>query len=82
MDPLPIVNRIFGELFDIPVSALTPSTTREQIAGWDSVAHLKLLLMLEDEGISLDPDEAVSLHTVGDVMDAVRQRGSRSEGEP
>lgn len=77
MDPFPVVERIFCDLFELEEGSLTLSMRREDIAGWDSVAQLKLLLMLEDEGVSLDPDEAISLSSVGEVVAAVRRQRSR-----
>jgi len=76
MDAMSLVERIFNELFGTAAGTLRPDTSREQVDGWDSVAHIKLLLMLENEGISLEPDEAVSMHTVGDVVAAVQQQAA------
>ncbi len=74
MDAFAVVERIFCELFDLSEGSFSRETPREEIAGWDSVAHIKLLLMLEEEGVSLDPDEVFSMHTVGDVVAAVERR--------
>ncbi len=74
MNAFPVVERIFCELFDVPEGSLSAETSRQDVPGWDSIAHVKLLLMLEDEGVSLDPDEAISLATVGDVVAAVQRR--------
>ena len=78
MSAFPVVERIFCELFDVPEGSLSLAAGPQDVPGWDSVAHVKLLLMLEDAGVSLDPDEALSLHTVGDVVAAVeRHRNGR-----
>lgn len=73
MDAFAVVQKIFCELFDLPEGSFSVETPRQGIAGWDSVAHIKLLLMLEEEGVSLDPDEVLSMHTVGDVVAAVER---------
>lgn len=39
-----------------------------QTEGWDSLAHLRLLLAIEEEiGRTLDPEEAVGIDSLADV---------------
>jgi len=69
---------IFQEIFDDPQLALTPETSPNEIADWDSVAQVKLVLAIEEAfAIRFTSDEISSLRSVGDFMAAVaRQKGS------
>ena len=44
-------------------------------AGWDSLAHLRLILALEETiGRRLDPDEAVRIESLDDVTALLERR--------
>ena len=48
-------------------------TTPDEVEGWDSLQHINLLSLLEDEfGIQFDVEQIVSMETVGDIARAVR----------
>ncbi len=51
------------------VSDLTSSTTAEDIDGWDSLAHARLIMALENElGIRFPSDKLFDLDCVGDLV--------------
>jgi acyl carrier protein len=67
------IQDIFRQVFDDDNLAVLPETGRAQIAGWDSVAQVKLVLALEEEfGIRFTMDEVSSMNTVGDFVNAVK----------
>jgi acyl carrier protein len=48
-----------------PIELVTPESTPDTIEGWDSIAHLNLVLALEQEfGIQLLPEEIEQLLSV------------------
>jgi acyl carrier protein len=58
---------------------VTPDTRRRDVADWDSVAHVKLILSLEEEfGIRFSEDEVSSIQTVGELLDAVEAHKIRN----
>jgi acyl carrier protein len=78
MDRLFTLQEIFRQVFDDDALAVTPDTSRRDVADWDSVAHVKLILFLEEEfGIRFSEDEVSSLETVGDLLAAIESHKSR-----
>lgn len=72
MSTLLQLNIIFQEVFDDPQLVVEPGTSSSDLADWDSVAQVKLVLAIEEVfGIRLSSDELSSIHTVGDFMTAV-----------
>jgi acyl carrier protein len=72
MDRLFAIQEIFRQVFDDGAMAVTPDTSRRDVADWDSVAHVKLVLSLEEEfGIRFSEDEVSSMQTVGDILATV-----------
>jgi acyl carrier protein len=72
MDRLLVLQEIFRQVFDDDRLTVTPDTDQRDVAGWDSVAHVKLILSLEEEfGIRFTEDEVSSMQTVGDLLAAI-----------
>jgi acyl carrier protein len=54
------VQRIFSDVFSIPVDQLQSEASPETVSTWDSLNHLNLVLALEQEfGIQFTPEEAM-----------------------
>jgi acyl carrier protein len=69
------LNSIFQEVFDDPTLVVRPETSPSDIAGWDSLGQLKLVLAIEEAfGTQFTTDEAPDLHCVGDFMAALNRR--------
>ena len=48
---------------------VTDTTTADQIAGWDSLAHVKIIMAIEEEfGIRLRGVEIIRLRTIMDLQ--------------
>jgi acyl carrier protein len=72
MDRLFVLQDMFRQVFDDDGLVVTEETSRRDIADWDSVAHVKLVLSLEEEfGIRFNEDEVSSVQTVGDFLAAI-----------
>ncbi len=72
MDRLFVLQEIFRQVFDDDRLVIAPETSRREIADWDSVAHVKLILSLEEEfGIRFTEDEVSCVQTVGDFLAAI-----------
>jgi acyl carrier protein len=66
------LQEVFRQVFDDDGLVVTPATSRRDLADWDSVAHVKLILALEEEfGIRFSEDEVSAIETVGELLDAV-----------
>ncbi len=66
---------IFREVFDDPALVLRPETGPGDIAEWDSVAQVRLVLAIEEAfGVRFDTEEVADLHCVGDFVAALKRR--------
>ena len=80
MDRLFAIQEIFRQVFDDAAMVVTPVTSRRDVADWDSVAHVKLILSLEEEfGIRFSEDEVSSIQTVGDFLDAIESHKDQNK---
>ena len=62
-----------------PAIVILPSTTMADTEGWDSFAHINLILAIEDAfGIEFDADEIPQLVEVQNIVSALMARGALS----
>jgi len=74
MDRLTQLQRIFREVFDDEELRITPETSQKNLAGWDSVSQLKIILTVEAElGMRFETEEVSSARSVAEML-AVIQR--------
>jgi acyl carrier protein len=77
MDDLvwPVLIDEIRETFDEPSLVVEPSTTAEDVEGWDSVSNIELMVALEARfGISFRTGEIASLKNVGELADAIARK--------
>jgi acyl carrier protein len=68
---------VFAKVFGRPI-ALEDSLTASQVRGWDSLTNIRLLDAVErDFAISLSVTEAMSLDSVGSLVNVVHEKLSR-----
>ena len=59
---------LFQDVLDNPGLALTPDTQAADVPGWDSVAHITLVVVIEQKfGIHFNTAEIEELRNVGDL---------------
>ena len=69
------VEQIFAEVFSIPENKVQDSLELHQIAAWDSMAHMTLIVRIEEVfKIELTGDEIADVKSVADVRKALRAR--------
>ena len=69
MDRFEQLRDIMALTFDVAPDTITTETTRESCAKWDSLAHLNLMLALEDGfGVTLTVDEMAELTSVTAIL--------------
>lgn len=69
------LTEVFHETFDIDTITLTPQTTAADVAGWDSVKMVVIILAVEERfGIKLRSREVDNLKNVGDLAEAVKSK--------
>jgi acyl carrier protein len=81
----PLVYEAIREVFDDDTLTVSRQTAPADIAQWDSLAQLNLMLVLEDKfGVHFSPDELTMPKNVGDLIESISRRanhrGSNGEG--
>ena len=65
---LPKLTPIFHEVFDDEDIVLSEKTTAKDVSGWDSLAHIRLLLTIERRfHVKFSAAEISRLKSVGDL---------------
>ena len=70
------VTAMLADLFQVEIAADAGDVRRDEIAGWDSISHLHLVLELEQTfQIAIGDDEVVELNSLGDILALLASRG-------
>lgn len=69
------IRRIASDVLGVPASQLTEASSPETVESWDSVAHLSLVLALEQAvNVQFDPEDIEKMRTVGAIEAMVRSK--------
>jgi acyl carrier protein len=69
------LNRVFRDVFDDETMEVSPQTTAKDVDGWDSLAHIRLILSVEKAfGIRFTTSEIGKLENVSDLAALIRTR--------
>jgi len=69
------LTQVFQDVFEDDVLVISRSTTAADVAGWDSLQHVTLILQVERRfGFRLSSAEVADLKSVGDLLDIVQRR--------
>lgn len=73
MKPETVVSRVVG----VPEDAVHDGTSNEELSEWDSLAHVNLVLELEQVyGVSISTAQAVKMKDVATIKDVLRSAGA------
>ena len=66
---------IFRDIFDDDNLIITKSTTSSDISGWDSLAHIRLIVAIEKFfEIRFTADEIFELENVGEMVSLITRK--------
>lgn len=66
---------LLADILDTDSVTLADGTTADDLPGWDSIAHIKLIIALEGElGIRFTSDEAAAPENVGKFVDLIQAK--------
>jgi acyl carrier protein len=66
---------IFAEVFDDEAIVLTPETTAEDVDGWDSLNHIRLIVSVEQAfKIKFSTPEIAKLKNVGELVGLIASK--------
>ena len=69
------LSEIAADHFDLPGIVLAPETTASDVPGWDSLAHIQLLMLVENSfGVRFKASEVSSFANVGQLADRIQSR--------
>lgn len=74
-DILEEMTGVFREVFDDETTHLSRSTTAADVAGWDSLSHIEMIVAMEKHfGIQFKSLDLQKLQNVGDLADLIKQK--------
>ena len=66
---------IFCDVLDMEKITLRPEMTAADVTGWDSIAHIRLIVAIEQAfNVQFDSDEINSLESVQDLVSLVEKK--------
>ena len=69
------LTQVFQDVFEDDDLVISRGTTAADVAGWDSLQHVTLILQVERRfGFRLSSAEVADLKSVGDLLDIVQRR--------
>ena len=69
------LTQVFQDVFEDDDLVISRATTAADVAGWDSLQHVTLILQVERQfGFRLSSAEVADLKSVGDLLDIVQRR--------
>jgi acyl carrier protein len=69
------IQNVVREQLDDDDIVLSLSTVANAVEGWDSLAHVRIIIAVEEEfGVQFHTSDIISLHNVGDLVDLVEAR--------
>jgi acyl carrier protein len=71
------VRQLAAESFEVPESAIEPTTSPETLTEWDSLQHLNLMMAIEDMfAIEVDPEDLAAMTDIDSIVAYVKARSS------
>lgn len=75
------LSELVGDLLELENLKLSMITTAENVPGWDSLAHVRIVLAAEQTfGVRFTTAEIASLKKVGDLVKLIRTAAAQHRG--
>ena len=69
------LTQVFEDVFDEESIVLTPELTADDVDGWDSLTHIRLILTVERTfGVKFTTSEIAKLKNVGELVSLIANR--------
>lgn len=70
-DPKAVAARVFASVerfFSLPAGTVAAGTVADDVAGWDSVSHVGLILAIEEDfGVMFDVESVGTFRNIGEL---------------
>lgn len=71
------LNQVFKSVFDDDNLIICSSTTSSDVDGWDSLAHIRLIVAIEKEFVMrFSVSEISNLQNVGDMIELISKKAN------
>jgi acyl carrier protein len=65
----------FNVVFEVPVDQVTDALTPQDVTGWDSLGHVRLVNQLQEQfGLEFEVDEVMRMENVGEIKKILAAR--------
>ncbi len=72
------LNRVFRDVFDDDSLCISEKTTAKDIAGWDSLNHIRLMIAVSKSfGVKFSAAQIGSMKNVGDLVALIIRKGAK-----
>ena len=72
------VRRVVADVLGLDIGVVRPTTSHEQVEGWDSLRVVHLSMALEEEfSVRFSPEEAISFLSVENILSVLRNKAAR-----
>jgi acyl carrier protein len=69
------LNEVFRDVFDDEDLVVTPQLTANDVEGWDSLTHIRLVLSVEKEfGVKFSSGDVARLKNVGEFAELIAKK--------
>ncbi len=77
-DILKRLSSLIADVLDLGELKLTRETTADRVEGWDSLAHVRIVVTAEQAfGHQFATGEITSLKSVGDLVDLIKRHSQK-----
>jgi acyl carrier protein len=72
-DVVPQIKQVLSGLFNVSVDTLSIESSTDNVAGWNSLGHLMVVIELEQEfGIQISPERGEQLTSVARIAEFLK----------
>jgi acyl carrier protein len=69
------IGRAFFSAFGVTAEEFSDALSPEQVKGWDSLGHLRLVMALQEEfGVEFEVDEIMRMESVAKIRTIIAER--------
>ena len=70
------LEELIGNILDLNPTELTDDLTQSAVQSWDSLAHINIIMALEEVyGVTFSTEEIPTVKSLGDVRRLLRMKG-------
>lgn len=71
------LEELIAAVLDVPAGALTDATSQSNLSNWSSMAHINLIMALEETySVSFTTEEIQVVKSIGDARRLLRTKGA------